>query len=261
VDEDALAAASLQSFIGSYRTLIGHVNGGVDRWFGPVYAFTTGSSVSLANGVIVHEPPATADLDAALDWVAAVGAPHILSIPESLADELGSAGDRRGMRRGDWLQPHMALVPVPVPPDPGPDIAVREVTDAASARGFRELLVDGGFPPADAAALFSDAFLGDDDVRAFVADLDGRPAGVAAAIRTDDVAGVYLVGTAPWARRRGVGTAATWAAVGAARDWRSPVVVLQASAMGFGVYEAMGFRTVARFAEFTARRRASEAGS
>ena len=34
----------------------------------------------------------------------------------------------------------------------------------------------------------------------------------------------------------------------------SPVVVLQSSEMGFGIYEAMGFRTVGRFAELAPSR-------
>jgi hypothetical protein len=45
----------------------------------------------------------------------------------------------------------------------------------------------------------------------------------------------------------------SWAAVEAGRSWSSPVVVLQSSELGYGVYAAMGFRTVGRFAEFAPR--------
>ena len=73
------------------------------------------------------------------------------------------------------------------------------------------------------------------------------------AVRTGDVAGVYAVGTLRDARRQGVGTAATWAAVAAGRALGSETIVLQSSAMGFPVYEAMGFWTVVRYAIFARR--------
>jgi GNAT superfamily N-acetyltransferase len=154
---------------------------------------------------------------------------------------------------GRKLVPHMALAPVDPPPPP-PGVTVRPVTAPASKEMFRQVMTETGVPKLASARLFPDSFLDDDDVRGFVAELDGQPAGTDIAIRTGDVAGVYAVGTVESARRRGVGTAATWAVVGAARAWASSVVVLQSSAMGFGVYEAIGFRTVARFAGFTGTR-------
>ena len=60
-------------------------------------------------------------------------------------------------------------------------------------------------------------------------------------------------GTLRDARRRGVGTAATWAAVSAGRAWGCETIVLQSSAMGYAVYEAMGFRTVVRYAIYARR--------
>lgn len=52
------------------------------------------------------------------------------------------------------------------------------------------------------------------------------------------------VGTLAEARRRGVGTALSWAATEA----------LQASPMGLPVYEVMGFTTVVAYADFAASR-------
>lgn len=89
----------------------------------------------------------------------------------------------------------------------------------------------------------------DPDVRPFTVRLEGRPAGASLAIRTGAVAGVYAVGTLEAARRRGVGTAATWAAVAAGRAG-CDMVMLQSSEMGYPMYEAMGFRTVGRYATF-----------
>jgi ribosomal protein S18 acetylase RimI-like enzyme len=75
--------------------------------------------------------------------------------------------------------------------------------------------------------------------------------GTALAIRSERASGVYSVGTLPAARRLGVGAALTWAAVVAGREWGYDTVVLQSSAMGFSLYEAMGFRTVTPYTVFS----------
>ena len=101
----------------------------------------------------------------------------------------------------------------------------------------------------------------DPDVRLFTGRLDGRPVATSIAIRSGDVSGVYGVGTHESARRRGVGTAVTWAAVEAGRAWGCDTIVLQASDMGLPVYERMGFRTVVSYETFAARRSSGSAGS
>ncbi len=74
--------------------------------------------------------------------------------------------------------------------------------------------------------------------------------GTSLAIRSGEVSGVYNVGVVPGARRRGVGTALTWASVAAGRAWGCEPIVLQATEMALPMYEAMGFRTVASYAVF-----------
>jgi GNAT superfamily N-acetyltransferase len=124
------------------------------------------------------------------------------------------------------------------------------VSDARSLDEYRQVSIEDGTSEYVARRLFSDAIAADPDVELVIASLDGRAVGTSLAIRTDEVAGVYAVGTLADARRRGVGTAATWAAVAAGRAWGCELVVLQASEMGFPMYRAMGFQTVVRYAIF-----------
>ena len=125
-----------------------------------------------------------------------------------------------------------------------------EAVALADLERFLRVSIACGMPAAAADALFSPSFAADPDVELFLGSLDGQPVGTAVAIRTGDVSGVYAVGTLPAARRRGVGSALTWAAVAAGQAWGCDTIVLQASEMGFPIYAAMGFRTVVEYAVF-----------
>lgn len=243
----AASDAAQRNFVGSYRLLVRHVHGAQVREFGSVFAFTTGVPVAIFNGCIVAVRPIVADLEAALDWLAGFDLPFYLWAEQDVAAGIGEMAASRSLEPGAWLVPHMVLDAVPEPPPPRSDITVRTVTDPAALESFRQILVADGLPLDASRRLFPDTFLADADVRVIVADLDGRPVGTALAIRTGDVAGVYAVATLEDARRRGVGTAATWAAVAAGRAWGCRAVTLQSSRMGYGMYEAMGFHTVASF--------------
>ena len=180
----------------------------------------TGLPISIFNGCIVSEPAASDDLAAALDWIEGLDVPYRLWIHEELTGQLGSVALRRGIEQDPWLMPQMVLKPVPEPaPPPPPGVAFRAVSDARSLHEHRGIYVEGGMSDDVARRMFSDSFANDPDVRLVTASLTHRPVGTSLAIRTGDVAGVYAVGTLREARRRGVGTAATWAAVAAGRAW------------------------------------------
>jgi GNAT superfamily N-acetyltransferase len=118
------------------------------------------------------------------------------------------------------------------------------------------MLVGTGVPAEWARPSFPPELVDDPDTAMFIPRLDGRPVGTAFATRTRDVCGIYAVGTLEAARRRGAGTAATWACVGAAQEWGCRAVVLQASEMGYPVYRRMGFEPVVDYARFLPRQAA-----
>src|SRR5207237_9550494 len=113
-----------------------------------------------------------------------------------------------------------------------------------------------GFSLPDVALAFDlvpDDLIDDDDLQLIGGYLNGDPVACAMAIRSRNVVGVYAVGTAERARRRGIGTAITWAAIEQGRRWGCDVAVLQASEMGLPVYSAMGFRRVTAYVNFGPR--------
>ena len=72
--------------------------------------------------------------------------------------------------------------------------------------------------------------------------LDGRPVATASVLLDGGIAGVYDVSTVPGARRRGIGTALTVAALQLGRADGYEIAFLQPSAMGRRLYERLGFR-------------------
>ena len=248
-DRDLIEAAD-RNFIGSYEKLVEHIPGSEAREFGGIFAFATGLPIGMFNGCIVAAPATTEDLSAALDWIAERDVPYRLWIHEELTDPLASRARQRGMEQDAWLVPQMVLRPSPEQPTPAAGVRVRSVSDGPSVAEFRRVVIEDGMSEDVARRLFSDSFAADPDVGLVIAYLDDRAVGTSLAIRTGGVAGVYAVGTLRDARRRGVGSAATWAAVATGRALGCDRIVLQASEMGFPVYEEMGFRTVIRYALF-----------
>ncbi len=248
-DRDLIEAAD-RNFIGSYRKLVEHIPGSEAREFGGIFAFATGLPIGMFNGCIVAAPATARDLTAALDWTAGRDVPYRLWIHEELTDPLARTARQRGMEQDGWLIPQMVLRPSPDQSAPAAGVRVRSVSDGQSVAEFRRVSVEDGTSEDVARRLFSDSFAADPDVGLVIGYLDDRPVGTSLAIRTGEVAGVYAVGTLRDARRRGVGTAATWAAVAAGRTWGCDTIVLQASEMGFPMYLEMGFRTIVRYATY-----------
>lgn len=245
-----LREAADANFVASFRKLVEHNRAAAMYDFGGVFAFTTGLPMGLFNGCLVVRDSTQADLDAAIGWVASSRLPFRVWIREELAPELIAVPAERGLLEATRRYPGMALHPVPEPPPLPPGVTIRPVVEQPDLDEHRGVLIADSAPPEAVAQLLPASFLSDPDVALFNAYLDAQPVGTALAIRSGDASGVYNVATRPSARRRGVGTAATWAAVAAGRNWGSRVVILQSSEIGQSVYEAMGFRTVVRYVEF-----------
>ena len=246
--DSELAAAADENFVASFRKLVEHCPGAEMRDVGGVFAFVTGLEFALFNGCVVTGPAAPADLVAALKWVGDQGVPHRAWITRR-RPELGDVPQTLGFRPEPEPYPGMILHPLPEAPDPLSDVTIVRVTDANLGE-FVQVGLEGGLREDMSDRLFTPSFASDPDVQLFVGRLNGRPVGTSIAIRSESASGVYNVVTLPHARRHGVGTALTWAAVEAGRAWGDDTIVLQSSAMGFAMYAAMGFRTVAPYTVF-----------
>lgn len=245
-----MIGAFVRSFVDSYATLAAHSEGGAVRECDGLFAFVTGHPVSLFNGCIVVEPTSPERLQSELEWVRRHDVPYRVWIPTELDAALGAVPLRLGLE-GEPPYPGMALHPVPESPQPPASVSVTQV-EPAKLGEFVAVAIERGLPPALASRIYTSSFAADPDVRLFAGSLEGRPVGTSIAIRSGDVSGVYDVGTHSTARRRGVGTALTWAAIEAGVAWGCDTVVLQSTAMARSMYRAMGFRTVIEHASYVA---------
>jgi GNAT superfamily N-acetyltransferase len=103
---------------------------------------------------------------------------------------------------------------------------------------------DLGFPPEIFRSYANHGGLRAENVRAFLAYLDGMPVSIAMTIVSRGVAGIYWVGSLAEARGKGLGRATTAAATNAGFGMGADLASLQASVMGRPIYEAMGYETI-----------------
>lgn len=125
---------------------------------------------------------------------------------------------------------------------------LRRVSSADEADAYwrvaTESYADIGFPPEIFAFYESHEYLWADGAAAFLAHVDGRPAGISMTIVTHGVAGIFWVGCNAQARERGLGRAMTATALDAGFEMGAESASLQASPMGESLYRRMGFETI-----------------
>lgn len=166
------------------------------------------------------------------DWSVAVAA--------GVAPEVEAALAERGWAL-DEEEPALVLADIPPIPAPPGDLAIRPVRDERGLRDFRALSPNSQvFVPSLAAAT-------DPAVGLLVGYRDDRPVAASRLACLGETAEITGVRTRPEERRRGFGTAMTWAAVGEAAARGCPTIMLNASPLGFPIYRRMGFVPVCSY--------------
>jgi len=268
-DMERLRAWSDENLLASFELLVRHPPTGVpiaSRRFGTVTAFAAGRRSGFFNAVAVLAPASARDVEAAVDWVRDLGQSVSLRVREDVDDEaVRRAAENLGLERSPWVDPAMVMAPLAIAPALPAGLRIDIATPATQDRWYAALAAGAGVAPMHPFLrdLLPEDAIDDPDIRLFGGFLDEAPVATSVAIRSANSVGIYAVGTAEFARRRGIGTAMTWAAVDAGREWRSSAVVLQASEMGEPVYRAMGFRIVTGYVSYDEpipTRAASEAG-
>ncbi len=226
-----------------------------------VFTGAPSQSLNCVTRARFEEAEADARIRETHDYFRSKGVPMIWWIgPYSRPSDLGERLLAHGAERLEHDLPAMAmdlrrLNDGASAPD---DLEIEHVTDAAGLRRFIAAFAAGTEAPDDMSAAFLRINAGagygrERGWRHYVGLLAGEPVSTASLHLSDGVAGINAVGTAPNARRMGIGTAVTLAALRHARGRGYRTAALKSSDMAFGMYRRMGFEEYYRYAIYAWR--------
>ena len=262
-----LAAAVEENSVAYWRACAPLLPGGEfhqsDRFTWFASDFTSApwfNQVMLTN---VGADGADAAIDERLAFFAETNRPMLWSrTPSSQPGDLEARLQSRGFQPGPSVLTGMALELAELPDLAPPagftpsGLTINRVTDAAGLETWLRCYING-FGMTEAAArpffdLYRDIGFADDaPFRHYVGSLNGEPVASATLFLGAGVASIWHVGTAPHARRQGVGAAMTLAPLRDAEALGYRAGVLGASADGLGVYQRLGFKTYSRTVQYS----------
>jgi GNAT superfamily N-acetyltransferase len=258
-DPAAAYFAAIGNFVGTWKAIAtvlptGDVTEVAD---GGAVLVATGMPIAMFNpGFVLDEanPDVDTILRAATEYFGDRKLPFALRMHESISDAFSDAAPSYGLHAGA-RSPIMVLDPIPSSPPLPAGASVQRVEDTAGLALHRSLAARGFGAPLELMETFlPDAIVEHDVLSAVVVRVDDEPASTAALVETattPGMAGIYNVATPEEFRRRGLGEAATWAALEIAAERGHTAATLQASEMGLPIYERMGFRVVAWWRDVT----------
>lgn len=253
MDDAELGRLEHENLVAAFAAIASGIPGGLVSRDGGVAVVATGLPVSLFNQVLVTDPDASPGaVAAAVAVMRGRGAPWLVHLREGVDARFEPGLAALGLSPDDDdAMPGMALHPIPA----AGRVAthdMRVVRDEAGLADHIAVVAAGFDMPAELVArVITPRLTRTDGVSIYVGYLEGRAVTAGAGIRTGRTLGVYNVATVPDARRRGFGAELTvhMAADGLAAG--CDTAILQASVMGYPIYERLGYRTVVRYRPWT----------
>lgn len=221
----------------------GRIEQGMSAEVDDLVAVVTGSPLALMNRIVATSMPA--DPESALhktrELIEAHPVPYAVEVfpgAEGLVELLAAEGYQEAARLPFMVHPDSANAQAP-----GVDGIVERIPETLEELTAWSLaLVEGFGMPAELAATFAwPEILEASDWRVFSGLRDGAVVGTSWACFGNGATGVFSVSTIESERRRGLGAALTVAAMRAGVDAGDDIAYLQASEMGYPVYEKLGF--------------------
>jgi ribosomal protein S18 acetylase RimI-like enzyme len=198
------------------------------------------------NSVFVLGPEEPQAVLALADGFFGTGA-YAIAVDQDAAPEVPRALVARG-----WLleeqEPALVLAPIPDEPAGVPGLRIQRVDSEAGFEAFLRISQTARrwIPSLQAAR--------DPDVAPFVGYLPEGPVATSRLVRYGDVAEILGVVTLPAYRRRGLGTALTWAAMAESRRRGCTALTLTSSELGYGLYRRIGFVPAGRYLTYVGGR-------
>jgi GNAT superfamily N-acetyltransferase len=224
--------------------------------------FFTGKPLALCNGVIRFES-SEQEADRRIQEITREARERGVPMTWLLGLAPRPADLRERLKAHGWTPDEkVAGMAIELEPDEAAErilpagIQIAEVTDNEMMQIWLDVFCRGfGLPEIVRDVFFglyhTYGFIGSASLCYLLGTQDGWPVGTSLLSFRGGLAGVYAVATPPEARKQGVGTAMTQAAmqVAYARGYR--VATLQATAMGLNVYRRLGWREYLPFETYT----------
>lgn len=253
MDDARLAMLEHENMIGALSLVGSTVDGAVVRRSDGVALVATGLPIRLFNQVLVDADGASpAAVAEAVQMLRARGQPFVVNLRIGADDDIIPITADLGLvplSAHPWM-PGMALHPLTMI-DSGVASAGHEIRRVTDAAGLDDHIRAGaaGFemPEALLRTIMAGSLQAGDDVAVYAAYDDGQPVASGLGVRTGRTIGVYNIATVPAARKRGFGAAMTIRIAADAAAAGCDVAVLQASEMGFAIYERLGYRTIVQY--------------
>lgn len=210
---------------------------------GPLTLVATGIPMPFFNGAYVSEASTDpqALVAAAIEFFSRHELAWLLWVREGVAPDVLDAGRAAGLRDAGG-PPAMGVAPIPPSPPCPPGLQVEIATTLDGLADHARMLREGFGVPGDVAErLIQPAMLNDESLAVFVGRVDGEPVSCSLLAMSGQTAGVYNVATPAPFRGKGYGAALTWAVVEEGARRACTHAILQASALGYPVYQRMGF--------------------
>lgn len=241
------AVAALAEF---WRGLTEIVPGGSFETTGGVTRLRSGVPVPTFNGVMgFGASVCTADVLAAVDSFIAGDLPWNVQLRPGYPDELDVALAQRGLVAAEQI-PLMVLTDLDQLVIDGP-LEIRPVFTFADADAALTLIEQGFEMPAQISRhALPIAMFGLADVTTWLGRVDGVDVTTALGTIRDRVCGIFNVATPAEHRGKGYGAAITSAPLRRAWDDGCDLAYLQSSALGYPVYERLGFATAERWTQW-----------
>jgi GNAT superfamily N-acetyltransferase len=186
--------------------------------------------------------PAREAVDQACGWFAVrrVGFRFLLAEPEH--PEVAAHLIDRGWQLEHRL-PAMLLHPLP---DRGPTPAALQIEVVEAGAGVADYGGIGGDEQGldrELMRAFAEVAVSGSEFVPLLGRVDGVPVATSLALITGSMVGVYNVNVVEPLRRRGLGSAMTWAAIEAGRARGGEAAFLEATRASYPLYRRLGFRT------------------
>ncbi len=259
VEDSSLDAVvpALEANMIAFWSAYGRANGCTLYAAADVVWFYTGIPVPLFNGVLfaqLHPNAVKAVVDRLHTNIATQGAPALWWIgPRSQPAQLGSLLEHYGLHpAGDIPGMAIELAELENQPLVPAGLTIQKVTTREMRGVWAQTAALGSGFSASASDLMIqlETTLSDPEYAAqprYLGLLDGMPVATSALALDCGVAGIYAVATMPAARDQGIGRAMTVAPLLEARERGYRVGILQASDMGYPLYQKIGFKDVCRY--------------